>query len=174
MNLVYGFTLWVHHALFIVICFHLFRFFKVCMHHCFTSLKFCIPSSNYACAIIIFPLCHWLIPNLKSPESLRKNLDAGGNTCIWLRWRRNHLKSCRCLLTVRVWENIFLNALVVESTYIWLYFLFFPRAIEDFDMQLKSLSDPLSCIEALRSRINIALGALDRLENEKTFLYFIY
>jgi hypothetical protein len=60
------------------------------------------------------------------------------------------------------------------ASYIWLiYFLFFPRALEDFDVQLKSSSDPLLCTEALRSRISVALGALDRLENEKTFLYFI-
>jgi hypothetical protein len=59
------------------------------------------------------------------------------------------------------------------ASYIWLYFLFFPRALEDFDVQLKSLNDPLSCPEALRSRISIALGALDRLENEKTFFFFI-
>ncbi|XP_047060707.1 uncharacterized protein LOC124667481 [Lolium rigidum] len=35
------------------------------------------------------------------------------------------------------------------------------RALEDFDVQLKSPSDPLSCTEALRSRISVALGALD-------------
>ncbi|KAM0834976.1 hypothetical protein ACQ4PT_063238 [Festuca glaucescens] len=34
------------------------------------------------------------------------------------------------------------------------------RALEDFDVQLKSPSDPLSCTEALRSRISIALAAL--------------
>jgi hypothetical protein len=46
----------------------------------------------------------------------------------------------------------------------------FPRALEDFDMLLrKSVGDPSSSTEAMRSKISVALGALDRLENGRPF-----
>jgi hypothetical protein len=42
----------------------------------------------------------------------------------------------------------------------------FPRALEDFEMLLrKAVDDPSSSTEAMSSKISVALGALDRLEN---------